>query len=104
MQSWASLVENSALEGIPTRERKRQEVSPDSFIRRQFLKMLFDKQAIFEFIATESAYVRDLQLIVELFYSRLLDAMEHKAITVIFANVEDILLVNTVRNGFFLFR
>lgn len=78
-------------------------MSPDGFIRRQFLNRLFDNKAIFEFIATESAYVRDLQLIVELFYSRLLDAMEHKAITVIFANVEDILLVNTVSNGF-LFR
>lgn len=58
------------------------------------LKLLF--QAIFEFIATESAYVRDLQLIVELFYSRLLNVMEQKAITVVFANVEDILLINTV--------
>lgn len=58
------------------------------------------RQAIFEFIATESTYVRDLQLIVELFYSGLLDVMEEKAITVVFANVEDILLVNTVRNTF----
>ena len=45
-KSWASLVEKSALEEIPAKERKRQE-------------------AIFEFIATEAAYVRDLQLIVE---------------------------------------
>ena len=46
MKSWASLVEKTALEGIPVHERKRQE-------------------AIFELIHTEVAYVRDLQLIVE---------------------------------------
>ncbi|KAH8829709.1 hypothetical protein DL96DRAFT_1669029 [Flagelloscypha sp. PMI_526] len=63
--SWASLVDRTALEDIPPKERKRQE-------------------AIFEFVATESAYVRDLQLIVEV------------PITVIFANIEDILLVNTL--------
>lgn len=44
--SWASLVDKTALEGIPPGERKRQE-------------------AIFELINTEVAYVRDLQLIVE---------------------------------------
>ncbi|THH31859.1 hypothetical protein EUX98_g2302 [Antrodiella citrinella] len=74
--SWASLVDKSALEEIPTVERKRQE-------------------AIFEFIATEAAYVRDLQLIVEVFYRNLLPILDEKAITVIFANVEDILLTNT---------
>ncbi|KAI0314387.1 hypothetical protein OF83DRAFT_1174805, partial [Amylostereum chailletii] len=74
--SWSSIVDKSALEGLPERERKRQE-------------------AIFEFIATEAAYVRDLQLIVEVFYGNLLDKLEPKAITVIFANVEDILLTNT---------
>lgn len=45
-QSWSSLVDKSALEEIPTKERRRQE-------------------AIFELITTEAAYVRDLQLIVE---------------------------------------
>jgi actin cytoskeleton-regulatory complex protein PAN1 len=54
-------------------------------------------QAIFEFIATEAAYVRDLQLIVEVFYASMLSLLDEKAITVIFANVEDILLTNTVR-------
>ena len=44
--SWASLVDETALDGIPPGERKRQE-------------------AIFELINTEVAYVRDLQLIVE---------------------------------------
>ncbi|KAH9053752.1 hypothetical protein EDB87DRAFT_1650194 [Lactarius vividus] len=74
--SWASLVDKSALEGLPGRERRRQE-------------------AIFELIATEGAYVRDLQLIVEIFYSSMLRLLEPKAIMVIFANVEDILLTNT---------
>ncbi|EKM56122.1 uncharacterized protein PHACADRAFT_209619 [Phanerochaete carnosa HHB-10118-sp] len=74
--SWASLVDKSALEEIPAKERKRQE-------------------AIFEFITTEAAYVRDLQLIVEVFYTNLLPFLDRKATTVIFANVEDILLVNT---------
>ncbi|EKM83232.1 hypothetical protein AGABI1DRAFT_118549 [Agaricus bisporus var. burnettii JB137-S8] len=72
--SWASLVDRTALEGIPMQERKRQE-------------------AIFELINTEVAYVRDLQLIV--FYSSMLNLLSRKEITVIFANIEDILLTNT---------
>ncbi|KAF7972256.1 hypothetical protein HWV62_18572 [Athelia sp. TMB] len=51
--------------------------------------------AIFELITTESDYVRDLQLIVEVFYSSMIPLLDQKAITVIFANVEDILLTNT---------
>ncbi|KAF8801450.1 hypothetical protein BYT27DRAFT_7198246 [Phlegmacium glaucopus] len=74
--SWASLVDKTALEGIPPGERKRQE-------------------AIFELINTEVAYVRDLQLIVEVFYSKLLPTLSEKEITVVFANIEDILLTNT---------
>ncbi|KAG2066386.1 hypothetical protein BDR04DRAFT_1106832 [Suillus decipiens] len=74
--SWASLVDKSALEGIPKMERRRQE-------------------AIFELISTEADYVRDLQLIVGLFYSRLMGTLGEKATTVIFANIEDILLTNT---------
>ncbi|KAF5349732.1 hypothetical protein D9756_008898 [Leucocoprinus leucothites] len=74
--SWASLVDRTALEGIPASERKRQE-------------------AIFELINTEVAYVRDLQLIVEVFYSSMLELLSRKEITVIFANIEDILLTNT---------
>lgn len=74
--SWASLVDKSALEGIPKMERRRQE-------------------AIFELISTEADYVRDLQLIVGLFYSRLMGTLGEKATAVIFANIEDILLTNT---------
>ncbi|KAI6004726.1 hypothetical protein EDD15DRAFT_1017322 [Pisolithus albus] len=74
--SWASLLDRTALEGIPAVERKRQE-------------------AIFELISTEADYVRDLQLIVELFYSRLVDMLEAESTSVIFSNIEDILLTNT---------
>ncbi|KAI0657182.1 hypothetical protein C8Q70DRAFT_1005943 [Cubamyces menziesii] len=74
--SWASLVDKSALEEIPAPERRRQE-------------------AIFELITTEGAYVRDLQLIVEHFYANVYSLLDEKARTVIFANVEDILLMNT---------
>ncbi|KAI1790449.1 Dbl homology domain-containing protein [Ganoderma leucocontextum] len=74
--SWASLVDKSALEEIPSGERRRQE-------------------AIFELIATEAAYVRDLQLIVEHFYANVFSILDQKARTVVFANVEDILLMNT---------
>ncbi|CCO31616.1 hypothetical protein BN14_05662 [Rhizoctonia solani AG-1 IB] len=76
--SWTSLVDKSVVEGIPDDERKRQE-------------------AIFELIATESAYVRDLQMIVEKFYASMVPMLDDKSTTVIFANVEDILLCNTVR-------
>ncbi|CAE6506752.1 unnamed protein product, partial [Rhizoctonia solani] len=75
-QSWTSLVDKSVVEGIPDDERKRQE-------------------AIFELIATESAYVRDLQMIVEKFYASMVPMLDEKSATVIFANVEDILLCNT---------
>ncbi|KAI5118090.1 hypothetical protein M0805_007740 [Coniferiporia weirii] len=74
--SWASLLERDALEGIPSLERKRQET-------------------IFELINTEATYVRDLQLIVEVFYSSMVSMLDEKEITVVFANIEDLLLVNT---------
>ncbi|KAF8638846.1 hypothetical protein AX17_001904 [Amanita inopinata Kibby_2008] len=74
--SWASLVEASALEEMPPNERKRQE-------------------AIFELIITEATYVRDLQLIVEVFYASMMPMLSDKEVTVIFANIEDVLLVNT---------
>ena len=77
-KTWGSLVDPGVLESMGDQERKRQE-------------------AIFEFIATEAAYNRDLQLIVQVFYASLLDMdiLDDKALTVIFANVEDILLANT---------
>ncbi|ORX36220.1 hypothetical protein BD324DRAFT_627945 [Kockovaella imperatae] len=77
-KTWSSLVDQGVLESMGDRERKRQE-------------------AIFEFIATEAAYNRDLQLIVEVFYASILHRkiLDDKALTVIFANIEDILLANT---------
>ncbi|WVN89977.1 uncharacterized protein L203_105207 [Cryptococcus depauperatus CBS 7841] len=75
-KTWSSLVESSVLETMDSHERKRQE-------------------AIFEFISTEIAYNRDLQLIVEVFYASLLSLLDEKALAVIFANIEDILLFNT---------
>lgn len=80
-KTWSSLVDPGVLASMSDQERKRQE-------------------SIFEFIATEATYNRDLQLIVQVFYASLLDngstlGLEDKALTVIFANVEDILLANT---------
>ena len=45
---------------------------------------------------TEATYVRNLQLVVEVFYTSLLPMLSMKETTVIFANIEDLLLVNTV--------
>lgn len=77
MQSWASLIDPSALDNLPTTERKRQE-------------------ACFEFIATEQSYVQNLQLTIETFYSALQPVIPSKALEVIFANIDDILMFNTV--------
>ncbi|KAL7419920.1 hypothetical protein Q5752_005838 [Cryptotrichosporon argae] len=74
--TWSSLVDATVLGTMGERERRRQE-------------------AIFEFVATEAAYNRDLQLIVEVFYSRMMGILEDKALEVIFANIEDILLFGT---------
>ncbi|GAA5957438.1 hypothetical protein JCM21900_003306 [Sporobolomyces salmonicolor] len=75
--SWASLIDPSALELLPGRERKRQE-------------------ACYELIATEQSYVQSLQLVVEVFYQALQPVLPTKALQVIFANLDDILLNNTV--------
>ncbi|KAL1409574.1 hypothetical protein Q8F55_003565 [Vanrija albida] len=75
-KTWGSLVDPSVLSTMTTQERKRQE-------------------SIFEFIATESSYVRDLQLIVGVFYAKLMTILDDKSLTVIFANVEDILMFNS---------
>jgi actin cytoskeleton-regulatory complex protein PAN1 len=71
--SWSALVGENALEMIPEKERNRQE-------------------AIFEFILTESSHVRDLQIIVEVFFNSMQSLLSDKASTVIFANIEDVLL------------
>ncbi|GAA5869921.1 hypothetical protein JCM8547_008105 [Rhodosporidiobolus lusitaniae] len=75
--SWASLIDPSALENLPASERKRQE-------------------ACYELIATEQSYVQSLQLVIEVFLNALQPVLSEKPRQVIFANVEDILLFNTV--------
>ena len=78
-KTWSSLVDKEVVDSMGDRERKRQE-------------------AIFEFIATEGTYNRDLQVVVEVFYASMLELLDEKALTVIFANIEDLLLSNM---GFF---
>ncbi|KAK4700326.1 hypothetical protein P7C70_g5926, partial [Phenoliferia sp. Uapishka_3] len=77
VSSWASLIDQSALENVPDRERKRQE-------------------SIFEFISTEQSYVQSLQLIIEVFFGALQPMLTQKASEIVFANIEDILMFNTV--------
>ena len=55
-------MDREALEGIPGPERKRQEVSLGRLVQGFILTW---RKTIFELINTESTYVRDLQLIVE---------------------------------------
>lgn len=75
-KTWSSLIDPSALKEMPERERKRQE-------------------AVFELIATENAYVQNLQLLVSQFFVKLEPLMHQQRSDVIFANIEDILLFNT---------
>lgn len=63
---------------MPDVERKRQE-------------------AIFELISTEQSYVQSLQLVVGVFFQAIQDVLDDKAKQIIFANIEDILMFNTVR-------
>ena len=52
------------------------------------------QEAIFELIATESRYVRSLQILFEIFYPALKSVLSEKELTLVFSNVEDILLCN----------
>ncbi|KAG5637919.1 hypothetical protein H0H81_002680 [Sphagnurus paluster] len=79
--SWASLVDKTALEGIPPAERKRQE-------------------AIFELINTEAAYVRDLQLIIETFLSSLEE--RQKECRLYIDQISDILLSHIPKMGVYM--
>jgi hypothetical protein len=74
--TWSSLVDPSVLATMEPTERKRQE-------------------AIFEFIATEAKYVRDLQLVVGVFYARVMTILSQQALTVIFANIEEIMMFHS---------
>ncbi|KAI8807711.1 Dbl homology domain-containing protein [Cladochytrium replicatum] len=76
-EQWSSNVDPSLVSQISNEEKKRQE-------------------AIFELIVTEGSYVRDLQLVVEIFYRRMQDLMQEHDLRAVFANIEDILLANSV--------
>ncbi|GAA6030396.1 hypothetical protein JCM8097_009087 [Rhodosporidiobolus ruineniae] len=75
--SWSSLIDPSALENLPANERKRQE-------------------ACYELIATEQSYVQSLQLVIEVFLNALQPTLPEKALKVIFANIDEILLFDTI--------
>ncbi|KAI9004449.1 hypothetical protein DFJ74DRAFT_693455 [Hyaloraphidium curvatum] len=78
-RTWASQVDPAFLEQTLPEERKRQE-------------------AIFELISTEQTYVRDLQLILEVFYQPLqqLPGLTSQDLVGIFNNIEDILICNSL--------
>lgn len=73
--TWSSRMNADAVAALPDTERKRQE-------------------AIFELCQTESTHVRDLQTIVEVFYNHIEERklLDEKARTVVFGNIEDVLL------------
>lgn len=71
--TWGSVIGSEGLSAIPEQERKRQE-------------------AIFELIATESTHVRDVQIIVDVFFNAMQPLLQTKAATVIFGNIEEVLL------------
>ncbi|KAJ1555279.1 Intersectin-2, partial [Nowakowskiella sp. JEL0078] len=74
---WATLVDPSVLQCLSSEERKRQE-------------------SIFELVSTESTYVRDLQIIVEVFYQPMSLFMKDRDLENIFANIDEILLANSL--------
>ncbi|CAG8437670.1 15518_t:CDS:10 [Acaulospora morrowiae] len=73
VSTWADL---RIGEDLSKEERKRQE-------------------AIYELIFTEQTYLRDLQIIIEVFYDPLQDLLPKVELSMIFSNIEDILLHNT---------
>ncbi|KAJ3203501.1 Intersectin 1 (SH3 domain protein), partial [Dinochytrium kinnereticum] len=76
-QHWVTVVAQSDFERLTLEERKRQE-------------------AIYELIQTEQSYVRDLQIIFEVFYNPISQYLSQQDVTSIFSNLEDILMTNTI--------
>ncbi|CAO3620385.1 unnamed protein product [Cunninghamella echinulata] len=74
--SWTSSMDDIELQSIPLEERQRQE-------------------AIFELITTERSYLRDLQMIVNLFYAESGKYLKQNEQEVVFSNIEDLLICNT---------
>lgn len=56
-----------------------------------FERRTIKQQATFELISTETAHVRDLQIIVEVFFSSTQSMLSEKASTIIFANIQNAL-------------
>ncbi|SOV09494.1 uncharacterized protein UDID_19000 [Ustilago sp. UG-2017a] len=56
-----------------------------------FERRTIKQQATFELISTETAHVRDLQIIVEAFFSSTQNMLSEKASTIIFANIQNAL-------------
>ncbi|KAI7880960.1 hypothetical protein K492DRAFT_207137 [Lichtheimia hyalospora FSU 10163] len=74
--TWASTMDPSELAVISSEERKRQE-------------------AIFELITTEKSYLRDLQLIINVYYTESMKYLARDEQDVVFSNIDDLLLTNT---------
>ncbi|ORX55702.1 hypothetical protein DM01DRAFT_1335097 [Hesseltinella vesiculosa] len=74
--TWASTMDAIELQAIPTEERQRQE-------------------AIYELIVTEKSYLRDLQMIVNVFFVDSSKYLQPNEQDVIFSNIDDLLLCNT---------
>ncbi|GBC07924.1 hypothetical protein RclHR1_00780004 [Rhizophagus clarus] len=74
--TWASIMDPETIKDISKEDRKRQE-------------------AIYELISTEQSYLRDLQMIVEVFCGPLQSILSLDELGIIFSNIEDILLCNT---------
>ncbi|KAI9346498.1 hypothetical protein BDR26DRAFT_109813 [Obelidium mucronatum] len=70
-QHWASVVDQNLLAQLSLQDRKRQE-------------------AIFELIQTECHYLRDLQLLVEVFYQPMSQYLSDADLRTIFANIENV--------------
>lgn len=73
IQSWTSLMDDAMLSTYPEREKNRQE-------------------AIFELIKTEGAFVRNCQILTEVFHRALAPILGAQASMVIFANIEEIIM------------
>ncbi|KAG0191810.1 hypothetical protein DFQ28_010924 [Apophysomyces sp. BC1034] len=76
LTTWASTMDEHELDVIPLEERTRQE-------------------AIYEMISSERTYLRDLQMIVNIFYVDSGKYLSQEEQDVVFANVDDLLLCNT---------
>ncbi|CAH1756504.1 8066_t:CDS:10 [Entrophospora sp. SA101] len=79
--TWSSVMNTEKIEQLTKQEQKRQE-------------------AIYELITTERSYLRDLQMIIQVFYGPLQQRQQNFSLTdqelsTIFSNIQDILICNT---------